>query len=241
MWVESGSVVVQGVLFVLLVVGVWGLTTVEVVRPAVVAVVRVLGGAVVVAMVVGVGVVVAQGRGAWVVGVVVLLGPSVVFAVVTRGMGVGWEVRVDDAVKGVLERVGGGGMVELGVLDVPVWPMSVVSVLLLLGCGLLTGWWTGGDGAVERVARSAAGLGVVGGVVSVVMVVVASVRAHVAVSVRGLVFLDGSAGVVGVWWEAALVGTVAGAVAGALGAVVFVVGGRVGGRAGNGVVVGGRG
>ncbi|WNV89423.1 hypothetical protein [Umezawaea sp. Da 62-37] len=190
---------------------------------------------------VAVGVVVAQGQGARVVGAVLLLGPSVVFAVITRGVGVGWSVELDEQARVLVGRFAGESVPDLASFDVPVWPMSVVAVVLLLVCGVLTGWWTAGDGPVEVVVRSAAGLGVVFGGASLLMVVLASVRLDLVVSVRGFVFLDTSAGVGGVWWEALLLGLLAGAVAGALGGLVVVAGGRVAGGVGNGVVAGGRG
>ncbi|MET1074282.1 MAG: hypothetical protein ABWY11_16670 [Umezawaea sp.] len=184
------------------------------------------------------GVVVGQFQGARVVGAVLLVGPSAVFAVITRGLGVEWGVEVDEQVRALVSRFAGQSLPDLSSLDVPVWPMSVVAVLLLLLCGVLTGRWMVGSGVVDVVARSAAALGLVLGVVSVVLVVVASGRLDLAVSVRGMVLLRTSAGFGGVWWEAGLLGLVAGAVAGALGGLV---GGFAGERAGNGVVAGGRG
>jgi hypothetical protein len=198
------------------VAAVWALCRAPaVLRPALSATALVLGIAALITT--AGGAVVAQTQEARAVGVVLLAGPSALFAAVTAGLGVNWSVDADQRVVELL----GGALPDLPSVDVPTWPLTALAVALLLTCGVLTAARTKA-GAEDLVLRGAAALGLVFAATSAVLVLAASARVGLRVSARGFVFLDTAAGVGGSVWTAAALGLVAGALAGAVGALPFV-------------------
>ncbi|MCS7481904.1 streptophobe family protein [Umezawaea endophytica] len=224
----GGGVVAEPLVAVLAavlgVVAVWGLCRVPaVLRPAFSATVLVLG--VTLLVVTAAGAVVAQVQDGRVVGAVLLLAPSALFAAITAGIGVPWAVDVDPQVVKML----GGVLPELPSVDLPTWPFTVLAVVLLLVCGTLAAARTAVEDATDLVLRNAAASGLVFGVVSVVMVLLASASADLRLAVRGFVLLETSAGVRGSVWTAVPLGLVAGALAGAAGALLLLAARRVDG------------
>ncbi|HWO63862.1 MAG TPA: streptophobe family protein [Umezawaea sp.] len=206
------------------VVAVWALCRVPaVLRPALSATVLVLGVALLITT--AGGAVAAQPQGGRFVGAVLLLAPSALFAAITTGLGVPWAVDLDPRVAGMF----GGVLPELPSVDLPTWPFTLLSVVLLLVCGTLAAARTPVTDPTDLVLRTAASLALVFGAASAVMVLLASASADLRVAARGFVFLQTSAGVRGSLWTAVPMGLVAGAVAGAVGALSLVVVRRVDG------------
>ncbi len=217
--VLSADPMTSALLAVLGVVGVWAVGRgPAVLRPALSATVLVLGGAALLAT--AAGVVVARVQDARAVGAVLLAAPSALFAAITAGLGVDWSVDADPRVTRML----GGVLPELPSIDLPTWPFTVLAVVLLLVCGVLTAVRTAGSATdpTDLVLRCAAALGLVFAAASAAMVVTASASVDLRVSARAFVLLDTTAGASGSVWTAVPLGLVAGAVAGAVGALLLV-------------------
>lgn len=170
----------------------------------------------------------AFGSGRAAAGMALLAGPSVLFAAVTRGIGVPWAIErsglggipPDAIVHGALPGAADGAARPgaLPVVDLPMWPLMVLAAVLLLGCGVLAAVRTGARPWLPCCV--AAAMGPVVAAAATVMTVAATMRLDLAVSLRGLTVVDATVGLVGRVWLAAVLGLAAGTVAGTAGGLV---------------------